>query len=62
MLLQLDLYSGKVQGNVMGAMLPKAVGRKVEQADWELPGLSIRGLGFPVSIVNSCFHCLEACL
>lgn len=45
MLLQLDLYSGKVQGNVMGAMLPKAVGRKVEQADWELPGLSIRGLG-----------------
>lgn len=51
-------YPGKVRGNV----LPKAVGRKVEQVDWDLPGLSIRGLDFPASIVNSCFHCLRACL
>lgn len=55
-------YPGKVRGNVMGAVLPKAVGRKAEQVDWELPGLSIRGLDFPASIVNSCFHCLRACL
>lgn len=41
-------YPGKVRGNVMGAVLPKAVGRKVEQEGWELPGLSIhQRAGFP---------------
>lgn len=55
---------GRVLGNIMGAtalLVPKAVGAGAvvegRPVGWELP-VSVRGLGFPASLLSSCAHCL----